>query len=152
MDRQKNVIPRSFSLPSLWEEIEDRVGQWIGTGKGTGLTISEDKDNLYVEAQVPGLKASDIDISLHKNVLLISGVRKITEEDQEKKYYRQASHSYSYEAELPVQVDEESSQAAYQDGLLKITFKKIQKDPARKIKVKESHLDRPSSEHIDIKK
>ena len=153
MTREKNIVPRSFfRLPNLWDEMESRVGQWMGVGKETGITVYEDEQNLFVEAQVPGLKASDVDISLDKNVLWIKGDRKVVEEDKEKKFYRQASNSFFYQVELPAAVDEDSALASIQDGLLKITFKKILKNPARKISIKRQESSHGPSQQIDIKK
>src|SRR5580765_3793543 len=45
------------------------------------LDLYEDKDNLVLRAEVPGLKKEQIEISLHENTITISGERR-----NEKKY------------------------------------------------------------------
>jgi HSP20 family protein len=127
-------FPTSF-FPSLWEEMGDRMNQLIGREGDTGISVSEDDKNVYVEAHLPGLKSSDIDISVHQNTLWIKGEKQEEEEDKEKKYYSRAKRTFYYQVELPSQVEESSEQAQYQDGVLKITFKKTQTSQVRKIPI-----------------
>jgi HSP20 family protein len=139
MDPNRN-LPRKFFripnfFPNLWEEMEDRMNQWMGAEGETGVAVSEDDKNVYVEAQLPGLKPNDIDVSFHQNTLWIKGEKKEEEEDKEKKYYRRARHSFFYQVELPTQVEENTEQAQFQDGVLKITFKKTQISQVRKIPI-----------------
>ena len=138
-NRERGLVPRSFFrlpsfFPSLWEEMEDRLGQWVGGEGNTGVTVSEDDKNVYVEAHLPGLKANDIDISLNQNTLWIKG-EKQEEEEKDKKYYRRARNSFFYQMELPSQVEEESEEAHFQDGVLKISFKKARQSQVRKISI-----------------
>lgn len=138
-DQGRNLVPRSFfrfpSFPSLWGEMEDRLGQWMSGEGNTGVTVSEDDTTVFVEAQLPGLKSKEIDISLNKNTLWIKGEKKEEEEDKEKKFYRRARSNFFYQVELPSQVEENSEQAQFQDGVLKITFKKAQQSQVRKIPI-----------------
>lgn len=139
-DREHKVVPRSFfrfpsSLPSLWSDMEDRMSQWMGRSEETGVTVSEDNQNVYIEAQLPGLKSSELDISLHQNTLWIKGEKEEKEEDKTKKFYRRANNSFFYQVDLPSQVEENSEQAEFQDGILFITFKKTQQSQVRKISV-----------------
>ena len=141
-DRSRSLVPRSFFripafLPSLWEEMEDRVGQWMG-GENTGVTVSEDDENVYVEAQLPGLSPKEINVSLNQSTLWIKGEKKEDEEDKDKKFYRRARSSFFYQVELPTLVEENSEQAQFEDGVLKITFKKAQQSQIRKISISDS--------------
>ncbi len=136
----RGLVPRSFFrfpsfLPSLWEEMEDRVGQWMGGEGNTGVTVSEDDQNVYIEAYLPGLKSNDIDVSLNQNTLWIKGEKQEEEEDKDKKYYRRARNSFFYQVELPTQVEENSEQADFQNGVLKITFTKARQSQVRKINI-----------------
>lgn len=142
-DQEYNIAPRSFFripsfLPSLWEEMEDRLGRW-GMGENNGISISEDDQHVYVEAHLPGLKTNDIDISLNQNTLWIKGEKKeeTEEKDKDKKYYRKARSSFIYQVELPNQVEETSELAQFEDGILKITFNKAKQSQARKITIKD---------------
>lgn len=135
----RSLIPQSFfrfgNLPNLWEEMEDKMTKWIGDEANTGVTVSEDDKNVYVEAHLPGLQSSDIDVSLNKNTLWIKGEKKEVEEDKDKKYYRRARSSFYYQVDLPSQVEDNTEQAQFQDGVLKITFKKTKQEQVRKISI-----------------
>jgi len=131
-------LPRLGLFPSILDELTDQFGELIHQD-GSGLTVSEDKKNIYVEASLPGLKLNDIEVTLEKGVLWIKGEKKEEEEDKEKRYYRKASNTYSYRLTLPNQTDEtKEPKAVYQDGVMKITFTKAQHSQSKKITVKNS--------------
>lgn len=137
-NRERGLIPRSFFrfpsfLPNLWEDMEDRMTRWMGDESSTGVTVSEDDKNVYVEAHLPGLRSDDLDISIHQNTLWIKGEKKEEEEDKDKKFYRRARNAFFYQVELPSQVEDNTEQAQYQDGVLKLTFRKTQQSQVRKI-------------------
>jgi len=106
-----DLIPKSFwAFPSLrpWFEDED----WITSlpTNSSGLSISEDDKNVYVEANMPGLKAGDIDVTFKNGELWIQGDKKEEESDKKKKYYRMASSSYSYRILVPGEVNDKDTQ------------------------------------------
>lgn len=147
MAREPGLVPRSFFrfpsfFPSLWDEMEGRLGQWVGGEANTGVSVSEDDKNVYVEAQLPGLKSSDIDISLNQNTLWIKGEKQEEEEAKDKKYYRRARNSFFYQVELPTQVEEETEQAQFQNGILKVAFKKARQSQVRKISISDNESER----------
>ncbi len=122
------------SIPSLFEGLGDG---WGLNPEQTGLTISEDEKNIYVEAATPGLKLEDIEIDLEQGVLLIRGEGQEIEEDKNKKYYRKSSNSYSYRVALPSHIDEKKEpKAVYKDGVIKLTFNKVQQAQTKKIALK----------------
>lgn len=143
---QETNLPTKLTsrLPRIWGDwIPNTWGDWLGdlaefgNGEQTGLTLSEDKENIQVEASMPGLNANDIEVNLEKGILRIKGERKEEEQDKDKKFYRKATRSFSYNLMLPGNVDEAlEPKAVYQDGLMKITFKKTKSQQGKKIKVK----------------
>ena len=52
------------------------------------LDVFEDKDNLTVKAELPGMKREEIDISVHDGTLTISGERRYEEKNQDAEPYR----------------------------------------------------------------
>jgi HSP20 family protein len=105
---------------------------------GQGLNIYETEDTIVAEAAVPGLKEDQIDISVDNNVVRIAGRMEEKTEDKEKKRYFMTSmtQSFNYTFRLPEGVvsDEEPS-AELEHGVIKLTFKKVQKVAPKKIKV-----------------
>ncbi|MCX6989687.1 MAG: Hsp20/alpha crystallin family protein [Chlamydiae bacterium] len=103
----------------------------------SGLAVSEDKDHVYVEAHLPGLKPDNIEVTFEKGMLWIHGEKKEEEEDKKKKFYRKASSSFSYRVQVPGAVDEKKEpEATFKDGVMKISFSKAQDSQNKKIKIK----------------
>ncbi len=102
------------------------------------IDVAEEEDAIIVRAEVPGCKADDIDISVHGNVLTISGEKKMSEEKKEKGYYHVESSygSFRREITLPTDVDQKKIDATYRDGVLAITLPKAEKAKAVKVKIK----------------
>lgn len=104
----------------------------------SGLSVSEDEKNVYVEAGMPGLKSEDIELSFEKGMLLIKGSRKEEQKDKDKKYYKKAVSSYCYRVNIPSRIDENKEpDATYKDGIIKVVFsKKPETSKAKKISIK----------------
>jgi len=135
MSRGTSQSPFYSFFPSIWDEFTRQFGNMASSQ--SGLTLSEDKKNVYVEASLPGLNSSDIDVSIDRGILTISGEKKEEEDDREKKYYRRASRSYSYSIAIPGNIDEtHEPKATYKDGIMKIVFSKSQQQQGKKIVVK----------------
>lgn len=101
------------------------------------INVTEDKDNYRVRAELPGLSADALDISITGKSLAISGERKISEEDKEAKYHRRERESgkFSRMIELPDQVDGEKVKAQMTHGILTVTLPKAETAKPRQIKV-----------------
>ncbi len=100
--------------------------------------ISEGKKEITVKAEIPGVEAKDIDVSVSGRVLNIKGEKKQEKEEKDKNRYR-IERSYGYfnrSVELPAEVDDTDVDASYKKGILKITLKKSKETEFRKIEVK----------------
>lgn len=103
----------------------------------SNVALSEDENNVYVEAHVPGVKEEEIDVTIDKGMLWIKAEAKEEEEDKKRKYYHKASRSFSYRIALPSELDQSREpEAEYDKGVLKITFKKQQKETPKKITIR----------------
>jgi HSP20 family protein len=102
------------------------------------IDIAEEDEAIIVRAEVPGCKADDIEISVHGNVLTISGEKKLEEEKKEKGYYHMESiyGSFRRELNLPAEVDANKIEAVCKDGVLLITLPKAATAKAVRVKVK----------------
>ena len=102
------------------------------------LNLWEDDDNLYVEAELPELELTDLEIFVDgDNQLSIKGERKQPEGEngtwhrQERGYGR-----FSRAGELPQYVDSEKVTAEFKHGVLTITLPKREEAKPRRIEVK----------------
>ncbi len=101
------------------------------------LDMYETKDAVVVETPLAGVDTKNVQVSVEKGVLTISGESKKEHEVEEKNYYRKETRSGSFyrQVPLPVAVDEEGVQAVFEEGILKITCPKASPAKAKKIDI-----------------
>ena len=105
------------------------------------VNVKETKDEYFIEVAAPGMAKDDFKISLHNNVLTVSSEKK-EEKNEEKQNYTRKEFSYqSFQRSFTVpenNVDNDKIEAAYSDGILKITLPKreeVKPKPLREIKI-----------------
>lgn len=101
------------------------------------LNVSDAGDAVLVKAEVPGLDADDLEISVEGDLLTIKGEKKAErEEKQENYYYAERSFgSFIRRVELPGAVDSNKSVANLERGVLTLRLPKIAATTSRTIKV-----------------
>lgn len=119
------------SFAPLWREEE--YGSFMPR-----MDIKETPDALVVSAELPGMEAEDIDVSLSDNVLTVKGEKKSAREEKDEKtnYYRVERAYGSFYRSLPLPpdvVDTEHIEADYKNGILTIH---LPKHPAAQAVVK----------------
>jgi HSP20 family protein len=122
---------------------EDLTGGMVGepvAGVYPLMNVTEDKDNYYVRAELPGIKADDLDISVTADSLTLSGERKIPVEDENAKYHRREREAgkFSRILSLPAQIDTEKVEARCDNGVLTVVLPKAEAAKPRQIAVKAS--------------
>ena len=103
-----------------------------------GVDVREDNDHLYVEAELPGFKKDEVDITLENQTLTISGERRETPETEKKGDWLLNERRYSRflrSFTLPPTVSEQSVNAKLENGVLTITLNKREESKPRKIAV-----------------
>ncbi|MCJ7615400.1 MAG: Hsp20/alpha crystallin family protein [Desulfobacterales bacterium] len=133
-------------LARLHDEMDGLLGQFLGDWDWPvlghthwpAIDVAEKDNEFVVKVEVPGCKADDIDISVHGNMLTISGEKKAEEEKKEKGYYHmeRSYGSFRRDLNLASEVDPAKIEAACKDGVLTITVPKSEKAKPVKVKVK----------------
>ena len=105
-----------------------------------GVDVREDGDHLYVEAELPGFKKEEVDITLENQTLTISAERKSekTNGGEQKGEWLLRERRYSRflrSFTLPPTVDDQKVDAKLSDGLLTITLNKREETKPRRIAV-----------------
>jgi len=110
-------------------------GLW--SGWTPALDLYEDKDNLFVKVELPGMKREDIDVSMHEGSLSISGERKSEEKHKDADVYRAERFFGRFQrtVTLPSLVAAEKVKAQYKDGILTITLPKTEEAKPKHIDV-----------------
>lgn len=107
------------------------------TGVFPALNVWEDGEALYAEAEIPGVKAEDLDIYAVGNELTIKG-RRGTPQGEEVAYHRRERGigEFARTVTLPADVDAEKVEARLEHGVVTITMPKAEAAKPRKITVK----------------
>ena len=115
-----------------WPTMEPFRGEW-----SPSVDVSETKDALLVKAEVPGMNAKDIDISLSNDVLTIRGKKEQEKEQKEENYHRieRSYGSFTRSIRLPREVQSDKIKASYMNGVLTINLPKSGEGKEIKIKV-----------------
>lgn len=100
--------------------------------------VTEDNENYYVRAELPGIKSDELDIQVTKDGISISGERKIPVEGNGVKYHRREREAgkFSRLINLPGEVDVNKVEASRENGVLKVTIPKAEVAKPRQITVK----------------
>lgn len=104
------------------------------------VNITEDGDSYYVRAELPGLKAEDLDISVTGDSLSISGERKLHVEEEHAQFHRREREAgrFSRIISMPTQIDTGKVEAHCIDGVLTVILPKAEAARPKQIAVKAS--------------
>ncbi|MDD5458321.1 MAG: Hsp20/alpha crystallin family protein [Phycisphaerae bacterium] len=121
---------RGWELP--WTTTRSTHAFW------PALDVQENENEITVKAEIPGCNAEDVDISVHGNLLTISGEKKQEEEKEGKGYYyvERSYGSFRRDVNLPSEVDTSKIDASCKNGVLNIKLPKVEKAKAIKVKIK----------------
>jgi len=104
------------------------------------MNITQDNDNYYVRAEVPGVVAKDLEVSALGRRLTITGKREIPKENDKVSYHRKerAGGEFSRTVTLPTDIDAAKVSAECKSGILNVTLPKSETAKPRQISVKSS--------------
>ncbi|RPJ79792.1 MAG: Hsp20/alpha crystallin family protein [Deltaproteobacteria bacterium] len=102
------------------------------------INLTEDKNNYYLRAELPGVQSNDLDIQATGTTVSLSGERKIPAENNESKYHRREREAgkFSRMLNLSAEIDPERVDAILSDGILKVVLPKSEKTRPKQINIK----------------
>ena len=109
----------------------------FGTAWNPKIDIYENADSMVLEAELPGMKREDFELSFENNVLTLKGERRFEKKTDEDNYHRveRAYGEFSRSFTLPHTVTVENAKAEFENGMLTVTLKKREETKARKIEI-----------------
>ncbi|HEX4774055.1 MAG TPA: Hsp20/alpha crystallin family protein [Candidatus Saccharimonadales bacterium] len=113
-----------------WDEDDNVPGQ-------LAVDVYETREKLLVKARTAGVNKNDLDVSISDNQLTIRGTLSSGAEEGVENYFLQECYwgEFSRTIALPVAVKEDEIEAVLKDGVLTISFSKVQQDTVKKIQV-----------------
>jgi HSP20 family protein len=113
-------LRRMFDMEPAWRPMSSF------TFSAPAIDMSEDDKAYKISAELPGLDAKDVDVSVSGNTLVLKGEKRQEKEEKEKNYYfsERAYGSFQRAFELPASVDQSKILADFSKGVLTITLPK----------------------------
>jgi HSP20 family protein len=128
----------------LRSELDQFFANFLGNPGGTGLDVFppvnvwEEQETLYVEAELPGVKKDNLDITVVENELILKGqCADLDPANDGKTYYRRERPvgTFTRVIRLPFDVDANGVKASFSDGVLLVTLPKAEAAKPRKVTV-----------------
>ncbi len=143
------IIPwRPFGeVSSLRKEMDNLWNRFLGETSFPGLVsqewlpsvdISETKDTLLIKAELPGLEAKDVSITVSGDLLTIKGEKKQEEEKKDEHYYCSERYygSFQRSIRLPVNINTDKVDATFEKGILQVALPKTEEAKKKEIEIK----------------
>lgn len=102
------------------------------------IDISENENNLHIDAEIPGVPKENLKITLQDNILTIEGEKKNVNKEKDKQFYREERSFGKFKRSftLPVEVDSDKVDAKFENGMLQIELKKHEPKEAKERVIK----------------
>ena len=100
------------------------------------LSLSEDEGRVYLDALLPGIDPKELQLSLLRGTITISGARKAPVQGNGLLHRSELGFgSFSRTVDLPAEIDPDRTTAEYRDGVMRITMAKSEHAKPRKIEI-----------------
>jgi HSP20 family protein len=102
------------------------------------INVWTNEDGAVVTAELPGVDANDIDISVVNDSLTLSGERKVEGLEEGNQYHRRERGygKFNRTFQLPFKVEADNVDALFENGILHLSLPRAEADKPRKITVK----------------
>ena len=130
-DEMNRLFSGSISRGGSQDEV--LRGAWTPS-----VDIFENKNEIVLEAELPGMNSEDVNISIENNVLTLHSERKFEKKDEGDNFHRveRSYGSFTRSFTLPPTVSSENAQAEFQNGVLRLTLAKREEAKPRRIEIK----------------
>jgi HSP20 family protein len=101
------------------------------------LNAYVNQDGVIITAELPGVKPADLDISVQRDALTLSGERHANAEEAKGHHRRERPQGrFVRTVSLPFAVDPKRVEAGLKNGVLTLTLLRAEEDKPRRIDVK----------------
>jgi len=137
-DDEKDILRGMFDLASSQRFIRGRIKMHSELTWQPATDVIETPDELIVLVDISGMKSTEISVVTDGKILRIRGVRKGIGPEGKKQFHKLEIPVGPFErtVNIPVPVDYKNVSANYDNGLLKVTMKKIKPtDEVKRVKI-----------------
>jgi HSP20 family protein len=118
------------------------LGEALGLDRPTGLwtpqtDVTETKDSVSIKAELPGVEAKDVEVSVSGDMLTIKGEKKQEKEekDEHRHMVERTYGAFSRMMRLPAPVAADKIKATFKNGVLTVTLPKTEEAKPKAIPV-----------------
>lgn len=140
------ALEASRDLTDIQNQMNRLFDSFLGQAPASGMMervwapsvdMCENKDEVIVAVDLPGVTEKDIHLSITGDVLTIQGERRWTGETGDASYYRQERWFGKFERalSLPIPVEAGQVKATFRDGVLTVKLPKSEGVKPREIKI-----------------
>jgi HSP20 family protein len=152
--RPSEILPRAHELERWFDRmVEDfwrrpfpsvlRPERWWPSEAGmmmrlVAVDVYEEKDDVIIKAELPGLSKEDISVQVADSTLTIKGEKKREEEIKEEDYYscERSFGAFTRTIDLPSEVKADQVKACFKNGVLEIRMPKTEEAKKKAVTVK----------------
>ena len=101
------------------------------------VDIFEEKGEMVIKAEMPGMSKDDVNVSITENTVTISGEKKQEEKVEKKDYYRveRSYGSFCRSFRLPENVNSDKVKASFKEGVLEVRIPKTKEGKQKKVEI-----------------
>lgn len=135
-------------LDDLRTAVDQVFGNYMGRpgrmrlfrGVFPALNITENEDNLYLTAELPGIDPKEIDITATADSITLKGERKEPSASKEFSYHQREREFGTFRRviDLPTKIDTDKINASYKNGILTVVLPKTEEVKPKQIEIKAS--------------
>lgn len=137
MDQLFRENPFGETFGTLWSRAETGGG---AVARPMALDVYATDDDFVIMAAVPGMRPEDLDLSVQKNTVTLSGtIRSATDPEEGKGatwYVRElGGGTFRRSITLPFEIDADQARATFEHGILRVVLPKSEASRARRIAI-----------------
>ena len=123
---------RPWSL-APWGEFARRL-----SGFAPAVDVSETDEEYRVSVELPGLSREDVELTIDRGRLTITGEKKGGEREEKENYVRveRSYGSFSRSIALPRTVNQDAVEATFKEGILTVRLPKTEKEHGKRVEIK----------------
>jgi HSP20 family protein len=122
-------------LGGVWDNLAAVAPRFAAGRVFPAVNVWEEGDTLYAEAEIPGLKSEELDVSVVGNELTIKGQRAGAADESSYHRRERGAGSFTRVIRLPLEIDAANVEAQLQNGVLLLKLPRHENAKPRKINV-----------------
>jgi len=130
-------LSRNWLTPFRFEWPRESLIHSTAGMKVPNVDVVDRDSEIMIQAEIPGVDKSDLDVSMTDNTVTIKGSSRSEKKEEKGNFYRQeiSQGSFSRTLSLPCEVNAEKVKSSFENGVLELVVPKVKTVKRHKIKL-----------------